>query len=123
MSYKIRYRFLQLNARLLRHALAVIGMAGILTSCSSSGKKDDVSNQDSLKKVKEKNQQDSIAKIQTDKEPKQNVDSIMKAREDSIKNSKLQQNQPPTITKYGVPDEPYSNPTATKYGVRSVNTD
>jgi len=114
MSHKIRYRFLLLNARLLQNMLAVIGLAGFLTSCSGGEKKEKDINQDSLNKVKEQQRLDSIAKVTADSMAIVEADSLGKLREDSIRNA-AQYNVRPTITKYGVPDD-FDRPMQTKYG-------
>ncbi len=121
MSYKIRYRFLLLNARLLRNMLAIIGMAGILSSCSGSGKKEHETNQDSLNKVKEQHRLDSIAKVQSDSIAKAKTDSLEKAYDDSLNAANVQIRPRPTVTKYGVPFEPNDQFEPTKYGVQVVH--
>lgn len=116
MSHKIRYRILSLNARLLQHMLAVIGLAGFLTACSGGDKKEKNVNQDSLNKVNEQHRLDSIAKVNADSLALVKADSLAKVRKDSIRNA-AEYNVKPTITKYGVPDD-FNEPQATKYGVR-----
>ena len=107
MSYKIRYRLLSLNARLLQNMLAVIGLAGFLTACSGGDKKEKPAN-DVAEKPEIKINQDSLDKAKHD--------SLLQLKEDSIRNA-AQYNVRPTITKYGVPDD-FNEPQATKYGVR-----
>lgn len=116
MSHKIRYRLLLLNARLLRNMLAIIGLAGFLSACSGSSKKENEVNQDSLNKVKEQQRLDSIAKAKDDSLAQVHADSLAKAREDSMRKAKEQYNQQHMITKYGVPYNPHENITPTKYG-------
>ncbi|GEM_PF-6940096 len=110
MSHKIRYRILSLNARLLQHMLAVIGLAGFLTACSGGDKKEKPAN-DVAEKPEIKINQDSLDQVKSD--------SLAKLREDSIAKAKAQQKPVPgpVITKYGVPDD-FNEPQATKYGVR-----
>jgi len=116
MSHKIRYRLLLLNARLLRNMLVIIGLAGFLSACSGSDKKDSQQNPDSLNKVKEQQRLDSIAKVREDSLSQVHADSLAKAREDSIKKAKEQQGQYSSSTVTGVPNLNGNKP-ITKYGV------
>ncbi len=116
MSHKIRYRLLLINARLLRNMLAIIGLAGFLSACSGSSKKENEVNQDSLNKVKEQQRLDSIAKAKDDSLAQVHADSLAKAREDSIAKAKQKPLPGNVITKYGVPVD-YNEITPTKYGM------
>lgn len=120
MSHKIRYRLLLVNARLLRHALVMIGMAGFLSACSGGGNSESDAKNDSINKAKEQQRLDSIAKVREDSLAQVRADSLDKAREDSLKNGQQLNIPDNTITKYGVPIDDDLRP-ATKYGVRPVN--
>lgn len=111
-----------MRARLLRNILALISIAAIFTQCESKQTQKENINLDSLIKIKEKRQLDSIAKMDSINNAKNN--SIIQFRNDSIPKSKNQivpTYLPPEkpVCDYGpMPYEP--SPATTRYGSPSI---
>lgn len=98
---------LLVRSRILRNTLAIISLAGIMFACNGSGIKDNTVKDDSLKKVKEQQQKDSLIEAKSDSIRQATSDSIVKTREDSAKSTNKQSSVKPTFVPPNIPGPGY----------------